>query len=133
MEIHIKIIGIQLIALAIIHIPFPKYFKWNEELKSLSLINKQMMTTHTFFIALTVFLMGLLCLTSSKEILKTSLGNKIALGLGVFWLVRLFFQFFVYSTKLWRGKKFESIMHIIFSILWIYFSSIFIITYFKYS
>ena len=96
MEIHFKIIGVLLIALALVHIVFPKYFNWDKELKSLSLINRQMMTVHTFFIALTVFLMGSLCLTSSAELIETNLGKKISLGLGLFWTVRLFIQFFGY-------------------------------------
>lgn len=115
--------------LALIHIPFPKYFKWNLELKHLSLINKQMMTTHTFFIALTVFLMGLLCFTCSKELITTNFGRKIALGLGVFWAIRLFFQFFIYSSKLWKGKLFETIMHVLFSILWVYLCVIFLLVF----
>jgi hypothetical protein len=41
MEIHFKIIGVLLIALALVHIVFPKYFNWDKELKSLSLINRQ--------------------------------------------------------------------------------------------
>ena len=131
MELHLKIIGLLLILLALLHIPFPKYFKWSLELKTLSLINRQMMTTHTFFIALTVFLMGLLCLTCSKALITTILGQKIALGFGIFWSVRLFFQFFVYSTKLWKGKLFETIMHILFSILWTYFAIIFLLIFFK--
>jgi hypothetical protein len=130
MYIHIKIIGFLLIALALVHIIFPKYFNWNKELKSLSLINRQMMTVHTFFIAFTVFLMGLLSLTSSNELIETNLGKKISLGLGVFWTIRLFIQLFVYSSDLWKGKKFETIIHILFSIFWIYFSSIFLINYY---
>jgi hypothetical protein len=126
MQIHLKIIGIILIALALIHIIFPKYFNWDKELKSLSLINQQMMTVHTFFIAFTVFLMGLLCLASSNELIETNLGKKISLGLGIFWAVRLFIQFFGYSTDLWKGKTFETAMHIIFSILWTYLSYIFL-------
>ncbi|KAA5828110.1 hypothetical protein FPF71_04555 [Algibacter amylolyticus] len=129
MYIHLKLIGVLLILLALIHIFFYKYFKWETNLKSLSLINKQMMTTHTFFIALTIFLMGLLCLTSSTALIETSLGRKICLGLGVFWSFRLFFQFFVYSKKLWKGKKFETLMHILFSIFWVYFSTTFIMIY----
>jgi hypothetical protein len=127
MQIHLKIIGILLIALALIHIFFPKYFNWDKELKSLSLINRQMMTVHTFFIAFAVFLMGLLCLTTSTELIETNLGKKISLGLGIFWTVRLFIQFFGYSTDLWKGKTFETAMHIIFSILWTYLSYIFLI------
>ena len=131
MHIHLKIIGSLLIVLASIHIFFPKYFKWKNELNSLSLINKQMMTTHTFFIALTVFLMGTLCITSSSELIQTSLGKKISLGFGVFWTIRLFFQLFIYSSKLWKGKVFETSMHVLFSILWIYLSSVFFIIFFN--
>lgn len=130
MYIYIKIIGFLLIALALVHIIFPKYFNWGKELKFLSLINRQMMTVHTFFIAFTVFLMGLLCLTSTIELIETNLGKKISLGLGVFWTIRLFIQLFVYSTDLWKGKKFETLIHILFSIFWIYFSSIFLINYY---
>ncbi|MBK8493839.1 MAG: hypothetical protein IPL50_01690 [Chitinophagaceae bacterium] len=124
MQLHLKIIGVLLIALALIHIAFPKYFKWNKELGSLSLINRQLMTFHTLFIALTVFLMGLLCLTSSAEVINTVLG-KISLGLAVFWTIRLFVQFFGYSSKLWSSKRFETSVHILFIFLWAYLSFIF--------
>jgi hypothetical protein len=131
MILHYKITGILLIALAFVHFAFPRYFNWNTELKSLSLINRQMMTVHTFFIALTVFLMGLLCLTASRELTETDLGKKIALGLGIFWTIRLFIQFFGYSTDLWKGKKFETWMHILFSSLWTYWSILFLTTCFN--
>ncbi|WP_290702129.1 hypothetical protein [Lacinutrix sp.] len=131
MYLHLKIIGLLLMALALIHIIFPKYFNWKKELKALSLVNRQMMTIHTFFIALTVFLMGLLCFTSATEIIETKLGNKIALGFGFFWTIRAFMQFFVYSSKLWKGKEFETVVHILFSIFWIYLSTVFLMIYFK--
>ncbi|QES87873.1 hypothetical protein [Rhizosphaericola mali] len=126
MEIHYKIIGIILIILAIIHFVFPKFFDWKEELKPLSLINRQMMYVHTFFIAFVVFLMGILCLISSNELINTQLGKTISLGLGLFWTIRFIFQFLVYSPKLWKGKYFESIVHIAFSILWLYLSVVFL-------
>jgi len=129
MEIHFQIIGFSLMALALVHVIFPKYFNWKKELKSLSLINKQMMMVHTFFIALVVFLMGLMCLTSAKELIETNLGKKISLGLGVFWSLRLLIQFFGYSVKLWKGKPFETIIHFLFSGLWLYLSLVFWMNY----
>lgn len=131
MEIHFKIIGILLLLLALIHIPFPRYFKWQEELKGLSLINRQMMLTHTFFIALMVFFMGLLCMCCAKDLINTNLGHKLSLGLGIFWLCRMYFQFFVYSGKLWRGKTFETTVHIVFSLFWIYMCAVFFYTAFS--
>lgn len=131
MQIHFKIIGILLMALAFVHLIFPKYFKWKADLKPLSLINRQMMTVHTFFIALVVFLMGLLCFTSSSDLIETKLGKTVSLGLAMFWSIRLFTQFFGYSSKLWKGKAFETTVHIFFSGLWIYLSVIFWMNYLK--
>ncbi|MEY8760715.1 hypothetical protein [Chryseobacterium tongliaoense] len=125
MELHLKIIGGLLIVLALVHIIFPKYFNWEKELRSLSLINRQIMVVHTLFIALTVFLMGLLCITSSNELIETSFGKKISFGLGIFWTIRLIIQFFGYSSELWKGKTFETVAHLFFSLLWMYMSVVF--------
>lgn len=129
LAIHLRIIGALLIILSLIHIIFPSYFNWKEELKSLNLINRQMMKVHTFFIGLVVFLMGALCLHSYDDLINTELGKTISLGFGVFWTIRLFIQFFGYSRKLWKGKIFETIVHVTFSIFWVYLSSIFLINY----
>lgn len=118
-----------MIALAFLHIMFPRYFEWKKELASLSIINRQMMYVHAFFIALGVLLMGLLCLLTSYDIIHTSLGGKLSLGLFIFWTARAFFQFFIYSSKLWRGKRLETTAHLIFSLFWIYFSVVFFIVY----
>ncbi|MBL0097476.1 MAG: hypothetical protein IPP46_14060 [Bacteroidetes bacterium] len=125
MEIHYKIIGVLLMLLALIHIIFPKYFHWKDELKSLSLINREMMTIHTLFIAVVVFLMGLLCLTSATALIETDLGKRISLGLGIFWGLRLITQFFGYSSALWKGKSFETTVHILFSLFWSYLTFVF--------
>lgn len=120
-----------LIVLAFVHVIFPKHFNWEKELQLLSLMNRQMMWVHTLFIALTIFLMGLLCITSPHELTNTVLGKKITFGLAVFWTVRLFIQFFGYSSELWKGKTFETVIHIIFSLFWTYISVLFWIICFK--
>ena len=129
MEIHLKIVGALLIALSLMHIIIPKYFKWEQELKSLSLITKQILYVHTFFIAFIVLLMGLLCLSYASELVNDPFGRMISLGLFGFWLTRLIFQFFVYSPKVWRGKRFETVMHVMFSIAWLYFTIVFFFCY----
>jgi len=130
METHFKIIGVLLMTLAMVHAFFPKYFNWKIELANLSLINRQMMLVHTLFIAVVVFLIGLLCYTMASELIETKLGKVISLGLGIFWTLRLFIQFFGYSSKLWKGKAFETIMHILFILLWSYLSVLFWMNYF---
>lgn len=91
-----------------------------------------MMYIHTFFIAFMVFLMGILCISSASEITSTLLGRKIALGMAIFWGMRMLIQFFGYSSSLWKGKRFETTIHIIFSFFWIYVSTVFAFAYIGY-
>jgi len=130
MELFLKLSGILLMILALVHIGFPKYFKWKTEFGTISLVNRQMMYIHALFIAIVLFMMGILCLVSSQDLLHTNLGKRICLGLGIFWLIRLWVQFFGYSSRLWKGKKFETGMHVLFIVFWIYLSTVFIAVYF---
>lgn len=84
------------------------------------------MYVHTFFIALMVLLMGVFCISCATDIVNTRLGHRLSMGLFIFWGLRLLFQFFVYSPELWRGKTFETLIHILFSVLWCYFSVVFL-------
>lgn len=126
MELHLKIIGWLLIVLSLVHVGFPRYFNWKKELGQLQLVNKQVMEVHTFFVALVVLMMGVLCLVISPEEIDGPLGKKMMLGLFVFWFLRLCIQFFWYSPKLWRGRRFETVVHVVFTVLWAYLSAVFL-------
>ena len=122
MDIHLSIIGISLVTLGLLHIIFPWYFNWETELSRLSLVNRQVMQVHTFFIALIVLLMGILCLLAPRQLLETELGHLISFGLAIFWTTRLVIQFFGFSPDLWKGKALETTVHILFSGFWTYLS-----------
>ena len=125
MEIAIRSAGVLLVALAFLHAAFPRRFDWKNEFASVSLLSRQVMYVHTFFIALTVFLMGVLCISSADMLINTELGRRICLGLAIFWLARLIVQFVGYSSELWKGKRLETAVHIIFSVLWTFLTLIF--------
>ncbi len=125
MTLHLEIVGCLLIALALLHLAFPRYFDWARELRPLSLMNRQMMWVHTFFIALAVLLMGVLCVTCPDDLAATPLGRRVACGLAIFWGARLVVQFVGYSAELWRGKTFETIAHIGSALLWAYVTGVF--------
>ena len=127
MVTQLRVIGFFLVLLALLHAGFARYFNWRREFAPVSLINRQMMYVHTFFVAFTVLLMGLLCLSSAPELVDTPLGRRVALGCGVFWLARLLVQFVGYSPQLWRGKRFETIVHVIFAAGWAYLSAVFLL------
>lgn len=126
MQTLIDITGIGLILLAIAHAFFPKYFNWKEELAPLTLLSRQVFYVHTFFVAFTVLLMGLFCLINSEIMHTHFLAKQVCLGFAIFWALRLVIQFFGYSPKLWRGKKLETSIHILFSFIWLYLTSLFL-------
>ncbi|RFP66059.1 hypothetical protein D0N36_05590 [Hymenobacter lapidiphilus] len=126
METHLKLIGGLLTVLALLHAGFPRYFNWAVEFRTVSLINRQMMYIHTLFLALALLLVGLLCLAYAPELTSTRLGQALCRGLGAFWLLRLVVQFVGYSPALWRGKRFETGMHVAFSLLWAYLTAVFL-------
>ena len=126
MEINLQIAGLVQIALALLHGAFPKRFRSKEEFASVSLLSRQIMYVHTLFVALVVFLMGVLCFSSAQDLISSSLGKRVCLGLAVFWGLRLVIQLFGYCNELWRGKRFETWVHIVFSILWVYLTATFL-------
>jgi hypothetical protein len=125
MKLLIEISGGLMVALALLHTIFPRYFKWSEELQSITLLTRQIHYIHTFFIAVTVLLFGLLCLTNAADLLATTLGRRVCLGLFIFWLLRLLTQFFGYSSSHWKGKRLETAVHVVFSITWMFFTGVF--------
>lgn len=126
LEHHLRIAGILLLGLAILNLFLPKHFKWGEELQRLTLLTRQVFIVHCIFIILLVAMMGTLALFYAPLLLDHSpLAQFVLLGLALFWTVRLIFQLFVYSPKLWRGDRFRTSMHILFSGVWFYFASVF--------
>jgi hypothetical protein len=49
-----------------------------------------------------------------------TLSRVVLTGFVLFWAIRLAFQVFVYDSAIWRGRRFYTFMHVIFSILWTY-------------
>jgi hypothetical protein len=125
MDALLKVAGGILLGLAVLHAFFPTYFKWKDELSTITPLTRQIHYIHTFFIALTVLLNGLLYLTCTTDLLTTPLGHRISLGFFIFWACRLILQFFGYSSSLWRGKPFETVMHFLFSLLWFFLTAVF--------
>ncbi|HEV8042414.1 MAG TPA: hypothetical protein VGP62_26290 [Bryobacteraceae bacterium] len=119
--LHLKVVGALLVTLALANTQLARYFKWKNELAHVSLLTRQIFQVHGFFIVLVVGMMGACSLFYTDALLASGALSRIVLaGLVVFWISRLAIQFFVYDPAIWRGRRFYTIMHVVFSILWIY-------------
>ena len=124
--LHLQIAGILQWLLASLHMVFPRRFGWKEDLAKLALINRQIFIVHCIFICLVLFLFGGLSLFCAPLLIaKHTLAAVVLGGLFLFWAVRLYVQWFVYSRELWRGHRFNTAMHWLFTGLWTYYVAVY--------
>ena len=126
LEFNLHFIGLTQVLLALSHLTFKKRFNWEREISQLSLLNRQIFYVHTFFVAFTVFGMGLLGIFVAEQLLIASpLAAFVSGGLLVFWLVRTYCQFFYYDKRLWVNQPFRTRIHLLFSISWIWYCAVY--------
>src|ERR1044072_3144869 len=120
LDLHLKIAGVSLIVLGLAHGLFPRRFGWDEELDRLSLLNRQIFRVHNSFVVLVVIMFGVLSIAYTGSLLAPSpLACGVLAGSGIFWGCRLYAQFFVYDPRLWRGNRFNTGVHVLFSLTWL--------------
>jgi hypothetical protein len=125
LALHLRIVGVLMALLVVVNLFVPGRFNWREELARLSLLNRQIVVAHMVFIVLVVALTSALLLTSAEALLEPSrLSRAVLFGLTVFWGLRMLMQWFFYSPRVWRGNRFHTVMHVLFSLAWIYVTAV---------
>lgn len=123
-EIHLRITGLLLLLLVVLNLYVPRRFRWGEEIQRLSLFTRQVFVVHAGFIVLILAMMGFLCLVFAHDLLAPSrLARLMLIGLLLFWVARLAVQWLVYDARLWRGHRFNTVMHYLFTTMWCYFAA----------
>jgi hypothetical protein len=124
--VHLRIVGVLMALLVVVNLFVPGRLRWREETARLSLVNRQIFQVHSIFIVLTLALFSALLLTSSETLLQpTRLSRAVLIGLTIFWGARMLVQWFFYSPDIWRGNRFNTVMHYVFSAAWVYVTGIF--------
>jgi hypothetical protein len=124
--LNLRLVGVAMAGLVILNIFVPHRFRWREDLSRVSLLNRQIFEVHAIFLVVTLALFSALLLTSADALLEpTRLSRAILIGLTIFWGLRLVAQWFYYSPAIWRGQRFFTVMHVLFSALWIYVTGVF--------
>ncbi len=121
LAIHLQLVGALLVFLGLSHAFFNRYFGWEQELAGISLLTRRIFYVHNFFIALGVTMAGTVSLIYARTLLiPSALSCAVLAGMAAFWLCRLLAQFFAYDRAIWRGDRFRTFMHVVFSMLWCY-------------
>jgi hypothetical protein len=126
LTIHLQVVGVLLMLLGLSHAFFNRFFGWDVELAGVSLLTRRVFFVHTFFVAMTVTMMGAFSAVYAGALVEPqTLSRAILAGMVVFWGSRLLAQFTAYESAIWRGNRFRTRMHVAFSILWIYVTATF--------
>ena len=121
LNIHLQIVGTLLMLLGLSHIFFDRFFGWDQELASVSLLTRRVFFVHNFFIGLVVLLGGAASFFCADALLRPgTLSRAVLAGMTMFWLCRLLAQFVAYDREIWRGDRFRTFMHVACSLLWCY-------------
>lgn len=126
-EAQLRIAGAVQIGLALMHLAFPRRFRWDEEMARLSPLNRQMFHVHTLFVCVVLVMIGGLSLFAPAALLEpTSLSRLVLIGFAGFWGLRLYCQWFVYDSSLWRGQAVNTIVHGVCTLIWIYLTAVYV-------
>jgi len=124
--VHLRLVGVVMASLVVVNLMVPGRFHWREEMSRLSLVNRQIFQAHSVFLVLTLALFSALLLTCGTALLEpTRLSRAVLFGLTVFWGLRMLMQWYFYSPLIWRGHRFNTVMHYVFSVVWVYVTSVF--------
>lgn len=124
--LHLRIAGAVMLLLVGVNLYVPRFLGWQEELRRVSLVNRQIFQVHATFIVILLGLLAALLLACAPALAEpTALARAVLLGLTVFWGLRLSFQLLVYDPRIWRGKRFETAMHALFTATWGYLAAVF--------
>ena len=123
---NLRLVGVLMAALVAVNLVVPVRYRWREEAARMSLLNRQIFVAHAVFIVLTLALISALLLTSADALVEpTPLSRALLIGLTIFWGLRMLMQWFFYSPAVWRGDRFHTTMHWVFSATWVYVTAVF--------
>ncbi|MCK4894277.1 MAG: hypothetical protein KAT07_09935, partial [Calditrichia bacterium] len=80
--------GLYCLGFVIFHLTFWKLFKWQEDLTSLTFINRAVMQVLNLSLTFAFFIFGYISLFHAQELQTTSLGTSLLLLISIFWLLR---------------------------------------------
>jgi hypothetical protein len=87
--------------------------KWEPDLAQMPLLLREVFRIHCYFISITLVIFGALTWRFAADMAAATspICVWLALGIGIFWLVRSIMQWLHYSPSHWRGQTGRTIIH----------------------
>ena len=106
METLIKAGGFYNIILVIFHLLFWRIFNWEQELRSVSSLNRSIMPVVNLSLTFVFVIFAYISLVHSTELLTSPLGNSLLILIALFWLARSLLQVIFFKLDHWLSSAF---------------------------
>jgi hypothetical protein len=113
LETFLRVIAVAQIALAALSLSLSQILHWKPEIDRMPLLLREVFEIHTWFIALTLVIWGVLTWSFSGEMTQapTPLSRWLCGAIGFFWGLRSVLQWTHYSPSHWRGNPSRTAIH----------------------
>ena len=110
-----------------------RIMKWEEVVARMPQLVREVFHVHAWFITITLVIFGVVTIRFAGELAAgtNNLGHWLAAGIAIFWLIRWLMQFFYYNSSHWRGKRAETIVHIVLIFLYGSFAGVYLLATFQ--
>ncbi len=98
--------GIYCMAFAVFHLLFWRIFNWNEDLRSLSFLNRAIMQVLNLCLTMVFILFAYVSFAHTNELLTTPLGNSVLIFISLLWFARAAMQPIFFKLKHWGSMAF---------------------------
>lgn len=113
LELFLRIIAVAQIGLAVLSLCLPRILDWKADIARMSLLVRQVFEIHSWFIALTLVIWGVLTWRFAPQMAGAApeLARWLCAAIGIFWGVRSVMQWTHYSISHWRGNPQRTVIH----------------------
>ena len=132
MEIALSIAAAAQLAIAVLNLFLVRIMKWEEPVARMPQLVREVFHVHAWFITITLVIFGVVTIRFAGELAAgtSDLGRWLVCGIGLFWLIRWVMQFFYYNSSHWKGKRAETIVHIVLIFLYGSFAGVYLLAVF---
>lgn len=106
MELLIEAGGIYCIGFVLFHLLFRRIFNWDEDLRSLSGLNRAIMPVLNYSLTFVFVIFSCISLFHARELLESPLGHSLLALISLFWLLRAIEQVISFKLRHWASALF---------------------------
>jgi hypothetical protein len=119
LEIALRTAAAGQLAIAVLGLVLHRLLDWRQPISQMPLLVREVFFVHTWFVALTCAIFGVLTWRFANALASGSLelGRWFCGALALFWGLRSTLQWTYYSASHWRGKPAPTVVH------WVLFTS----------